>query len=97
MVERIRPAEFQLNEANFLIPILILCGFLFYNEMIHAESYVVLRALVFFLVLFSMEITSLWSLCFSRICLFILHALLVVLSPSSLCWGLAAACDCGIP
>ena len=36
-------------------------------------------------------------MCFSCICLFILHALMVVLSTSSWCQGLAAASDCGTP
>ena len=48
---------------------------------------------VFFYVVFSIVVTSLGEVYFSCICLFILHAFL----SSSLCQGLAAACDCGTP
>ena len=37
------------------------------------------------------------SICFSCICMFILHPLLFVFLSSSRCRGLAAACDCSTP
>ena len=36
-------------------------------------------------------------MCFSYICLFVLRVYVFVIFPYSLCRGLAAVCDCGIP
>ena len=36
-------------------------------------------------------------MCFSCVCLFILHKLISVRFPSSWCQGLAAVCDCDNP
>ena len=38
-----------------------------------------------------------WSMCFSCLCLFILHAYTLFIFSSSWCQGWAAACDCGTP
>ena len=38
-----------------------------------------------------------WSVCFSCICMFVLHALHCVFFSSTWCRGLAAACDCDTP
>ena len=75
-----------------------LCGFDY--EAFHVDPYLASCSQVFS-ILFSIVITSLerecLSMCFSCICLFILHALFYVFSSSSLYQGLAVACDCGTP
>ena len=38
-----------------------------------------------------------WCMCFSCICIFIMHASFFVFFSSSWCWGLAADCECGTP